>query len=56
MNTSTPTIPEGLDYLPAADGIIIRKVWLTWKIAPLALFAVVWDAFLYFWSQLSSYE
>jgi hypothetical protein len=49
MSTPTPTIPEGLDLLSAANGLVIRKVWLTWKIAPLALFAIVWDGFLFFW-------
>ena len=49
MSTPAPTIPEGLNLLPAANGIIIRQVWLTWKIAPLALFAIVWDGFLFFW-------
>jgi hypothetical protein len=47
--SSLPTIPEGLDLIPQADGVIIRKVWLRWWIAGLALFAVVWDAFLFFW-------
>jgi hypothetical protein len=32
-----------------ADGVTVRSVWLTWKIAPLALFAVIWDSFLFFW-------
>lgn len=51
----SPTIPEGLDLIPGPDGVTIRRVWLTWKIAPLALFAVVWDSFLLFWySQLLS--
>lgn len=55
MNPSLPTIPEGLDLLPTANGIVIRKVWLTWKIAPLALFAIMWDTFLFFWySQVLS--
>jgi hypothetical protein len=44
-----PTIPEGLDLIPTADGAIIRRVWLSWRTAPLALFAVVWDSFLVFW-------
>lgn len=44
-----PTIPEGLDLIPAADGAIIRRVWLSWRTAPLALFAIVWDCFLIFW-------
>ena len=44
-----PTIPEGLDAIPTADGVIVRHVWLTWKIALLALFAIFWDSFLFFW-------
>ena len=55
MSSPTPTIPEGLDLLPAPEGLVIRKAWLTWKIAPLALFAIVWDGFLIFWySQVLS--
>ncbi len=55
MSKPAPTIPEGLDLVTASDGIIIRQVWLTWKIAPLALFAIVWDTFLFFWySQVLS--
>jgi hypothetical protein len=46
---STPTIPEGLDLLTAAGGIVIRRVWRTWKIAPLMVFTVLWDGFLFFW-------
>jgi hypothetical protein len=49
MNTALPTIPEGLDLISSASGNVIRKVWLTWKIAPLALFAIIWDSFLFFW-------
>ena len=49
MPPDSPTIPEGLDVIPTGDGVTVRKVWLTWKIAPLALFAIVWDAFLVFW-------
>jgi hypothetical protein len=45
----SPTIPEGLDVIPAADGVIIRKLWLTWKTALLGLFAIFWDSFLFFW-------
>ncbi|MEO5915183.1 MAG: hypothetical protein ABIS50_13185 [Luteolibacter sp.] len=43
------TIPEGLDEIPDMAGTTIRRKWLTWMIAPLALFAVVWDSFLFFW-------
>jgi len=49
MDSSLPTIPEGLDLIPRNDGAIIRRVWLSWKIAFLAVFAVFWDSFLYFW-------
>ncbi len=49
MMDDSPTIPEGLDVIPAGDGVTVRRVWLTWKIIPLALFAVFWDSFLFFW-------
>lgn len=49
MKSELPTIPEGLDLVPLDGGAIVRRVWLTWKVAPLALFAVVWDSFLFFW-------
>lgn len=49
MSNSSLTIPEGLDLLTTSDGAVIRKVWLTWKIAPLALFAIFWDGFIFFW-------
>ena len=49
MRTPSSTIPEGLELINEADGITIRKVWLTWLIAPLAIFALVWDGFLFFW-------
>ena len=49
MNSPTNTIPEGLDLVDAPDGPVIRKVWLTWKVVPLAFFAVFWDGFLVFW-------
>jgi hypothetical protein len=55
MNLDSPTIPEGLDLIPAGDTVIIRRVWLSWKTVPLALFAIVWDSFLFFWySQMLS--
>jgi len=43
------TIPEGFELLPTPSGVIIRKIWLSWTIAPLILFAVVWDGFLFSW-------
>ena len=49
MNPSLDTIPEGLDVLHTPEGTIIRRVWLTWKIVPLGLFAIFWDGFLFFW-------
>ncbi len=49
MSTRQPTIPEGLDLVPAADGAVIRKTWLSWSVLPLAIFVVVWDSFLFFW-------
>lgn len=49
MNSLSPTIPEGLDVVPCMDGVVIQKSWLNWTIAPLALFAIVWDSFLCFW-------
>jgi hypothetical protein len=49
MRTPSSTIPEGLDLINDADGTTIRKVWLTWLVAPLAIFAVFWDGFLFFW-------
>jgi hypothetical protein len=55
MTTISRTIPEGLDLVVAQDGITVRKVWLTWKILPLAGFAVIWDTFMFFWySQVLS--
>lgn len=44
-----PTIPEGLETVPTMNGITIRRVWRSWKIVPLALFAGIWDSFLVFW-------
>ena len=49
MTASRRTIPEGLDLITAPQGIVIRKVWRTWKIIPLAIFAIAWDSFLFFW-------
>ncbi len=49
MGTSFSTIPEGLDLINGEYGTIIRRVWLSWRIAPIALFAVFWDGFLFFW-------
>jgi hypothetical protein len=40
-----------LDVIPSADGVTVRRVWLSWRTAPLALFAIVWDSFLFFWYQ-----
>jgi hypothetical protein len=47
------TIPEGLDVLTTLSGITIRRTWLTWKIAPLAIFAIAWDSFLIFWYSMA---
>jgi hypothetical protein len=49
MRTPSSTIPEGLELINGAEGITIRKVWRTWLVAPLAIFAVFWDGFLLFW-------
>jgi hypothetical protein len=49
MKDALPSIPEGLDLISEPNGIIIRKTWKTWGIIPLALFAIVWDGFLFFW-------
>jgi hypothetical protein len=49
MRTPSSTIPEGLELINDADGITIRKVWRTWLVAPLAIFAIFWDGFLLFW-------
>ncbi len=49
MRTPSSTIPEGLELINDADGITIRKVWRTWLIAPLAIFVIFWDGFLFFW-------
>ena len=50
-NSSTEklSIPEGLDLIESANLTVIRRIWISWKIAPLILFAVVWDSFLVFW-------
>ena len=34
--------------IEAPDGVIIRKRWMTWAVVPMAIFAVVWDSFLFF--------
>lgn len=47
MSFAFPTIPEGLDLIPTPDGMIIRKVWLSWIIIPMGLFVLVWDSFLF---------
>jgi len=49
------TIPEGLDLIETPLGTTIRKTWLTWLVAPLALFAIFWDGFLFlfYWSILT---
>ncbi len=55
MSAPSPTIPEGLDLMHEGDGIVIRKTWLTWKVAPLAIFAVFWDGFIvFFYYQILS--
>lgn len=50
---SERTIPEGLDLITTADGLVIRRVWRSWKLIPLAAFAVVWDGFLIFWYSVA---
>ena len=51
--TKNPTeklsIPEGLDCVESASLTTIRRVWISWKVAPLILFAIGWDSFLIFW-------
>jgi hypothetical protein len=49
MTDTRRTIPEGLDLITSPRGIVIRKVWRSWKLIPMALFAVAWDSFLFFW-------
>ena len=48
MTNELSTIPEGLDLIPTDDGAIVRRVWRSWMVVPLAVFAIVWDAFLLF--------
>lgn len=48
IQTAQP-IPEHLDVLPEVHGIVIRRRWFSWTILALALFAIVWDCFLFFW-------
>lgn len=44
---STNTIPEGLDEIPTSDGVLVRQRWFSWSVIPLAIFAAVWDSFLF---------
>lgn len=43
-----PTIPEGLDLIESPFGTTIRKTWRSWMVFPLAVFAIFWDGFLFF--------
>lgn len=49
MTNVSRSIPQGLELLSTSHGIIIRKIWRSWKILPLAIFAAIWDSFLFFW-------
>jgi hypothetical protein len=49
MSKILPPVPERLEVSNEAGDLVIRRKWLSWKAAPLALFATVWDAFLVFW-------
>jgi hypothetical protein len=49
MSIVEASIPEGLELMETAEGLTIRRTWMNWRIAPMALFAVVWDCFLVFW-------
>ncbi|MEI6560661.1 MAG: hypothetical protein WCO68_01085 [Verrucomicrobiota bacterium] len=42
-------IPEGLDLIESAGLTVIRRVWLSWKIAFLIPFAIIWNGFIFFW-------
>ena len=46
-------IPEKLEVIPAVEGVIIRKRWFSLKYIPMAIFAIVWDAFLFFWYTMA---
>lgn len=43
------SIPEGLDLIESVNLTTIRRVWLSWKIAFLIPFAIVWNGFIFFW-------
>jgi hypothetical protein len=48
MNTDIP-IPDKIDVRTTFDGITISRKWFSLKAIPLAIFAAVWDSFLFFW-------
>ena len=43
------SIPEGLDLIESVNLTTIRRVWLSWKIAFLIPFAIIWNGFIFFW-------
>jgi hypothetical protein len=45
----TPILPAHLELLTSADGLVIRRRWLSARVAGLILVAVFWNAFLIFW-------
>lgn len=49
-----PPIPEGMHVVATGlNTVQIRRTWRSWKVIPLAIFAVVWDSFLFFWYSVA---
>lgn len=50
MNFKGPAVPDRIEIATGTDSVVIRRSWRSWKIiVPGAIFAVVWDSFLFFW-------
>jgi len=53
ISTEKLSIPEGLDLIDSINLTTIRRVWISWKVAPLIIFAIAWDSFLVFWYSVA---
>jgi len=48
-NINEIPVPEKLDLISNMEEFIIRRSWFSLKVIPTAIFAIVWDSFLFFW-------
>ena len=52
METDIP-IPEKIELIPTFEGTTIRRTWFSLKAIPIAIFAIAWDSFLFFWYTIA---